>query len=291
MKCLKWAAVVALSVLSVNTFATDITGEVIMDNYIGAGNSNDVYGNEHVYDIDKMIVDRDIVGGTTTLSIDIFTSFYNNNYEYSGGYNRIRLGDLFMSADDSLNGTDVTPWDPTGTGKFGTDRFTDSASASNTGTNWNYVYDLSGQRKNVYSEYGQLKTDFGSNQVYSSTDWHGSSARTNQAVMLVDDNSDTKVGDQSRWDLYHNVVSYTKNGIDYGKLSLSFDVTGTDLATANQIAFRWAMTCANDIIEGLASFDTQSPRPGDGTTVPEPSTIILMLLAMAGLIYRKKESF
>jgi hypothetical protein len=285
MKFSKFIAAVTFSVLSINTFATDISGEVIMDNYVGAGNSNDVYGNNHVYDIDKMIVDRDVSGGVTTLSVDIFTSFYNNNYQYSGGNSRIRLGDLFMSADDNLNGTDVSPWDPSGTGKFGTDRFTDTASASNTGTNWNYAYDLSGQRKNVYSEYGQLKTDFGSNQVISSTDWHGSSARTNQAVML-DDGNDTKVGDQSRWDLYHNVVSYTKNGINYGKLSLSFDVTGTDLATANQIAFRWAMTCANDIIEGLADFSPNTP-PG-GVTVPEPNTIILMLLAMAGLIYRKK---
>jgi hypothetical protein len=285
MKCLKWIVAVTFSVLSINTFATDVTGETIMDSYIGAGNSNDVNGSKHVYDIDKMVVDRTISGGVTTLSIDIFTSFYNNNYQYSANGNRIRLGDLFMAADDSLNDKNISPWDPTGPAQYGSDRFTNSNSSSNTGTNWNYAYDLSGQRKNVYSELGQLKTNFGSNQVISSSDWHGSYAREDQAVMLADSNSDTKVGSKSRWDLHHNNVSYTKNGINYGKLSLSFDVSSTALATANQIAFRWAMTCANDIIEGVATF--ASNKPGS-STVPEPATILLMLLALVGITYRRK---
>ena len=46
------------------------------------------------------------------------------------------------------------------------------------------------------------------------------------------------------------------------------------------------MTCANDIIEGVASF-----APTDNSTaVPEPQTVILMLLAMGGLFYRRKST-
>ena len=44
------------------------------------------------------------------------------------------------------------------------------------------------------------------------------------------------------------------------------------------------MTCANDIIEGVASF----APPKDTIAVPEPQTFVLMLLAMFGLIYRRK---
>ena len=87
-------------------------------------------------------------------------------------------------------------------------------------------------------------------------------------------------------------MEYTKNNIGYGALSFTMDVSGTALATANQIAFRWAMTCANDIIEGLASV---APGGGGGggdniTAVPEPQTLMLLLLGMAGIAYRRKAS-
>lgn len=189
-----------------------------------------------------------------------------------------------MAANDVLNNTNDSPSNPNGAGKFESDRFTNSPYASNTGTDWNYVYDLSGDRK--YSTgTGQLKSNFGSNQVLTSSNLHGNISRTNQAVMLLDNYNDTKLGSESNWNLYNNSISYTKNNINYGKLSFSFNVTGTHLATANQIAFRWAMTCANDIIECLADFSNKN-RP-DIAAVSEPNTIVLMLLTMAGLIYRK----
>jgi hypothetical protein len=280
MKCLKWITAVTFSVLSINAFATDVSGETIMDNYIGAGHRSDVNGGISRYDIDKMLVSRD----GTTLSVDIFTSFYNDVNR-----NDIKLGDLFMAADEDLNGTAISPWNPNGNQPNKGDRYTDSATDSNTGTDWNYVYDLSGAR-NSMSGTGQLKSGFGSNQVVSSSYLHGTSSRDNQAVMLADRNSDI-VHDSSSWSVdnrasYQRTHSYnTSRSIGYGKVSFSFDVSGTALATANQIAFRWAMTCANDIIEGVASF---TPQGGGSTPVPEPETIVLMLLAMAGFTYRRK---
>jgi hypothetical protein len=287
MKCLKWIAAVTFSVLSINAFATDVSGEKIMDNYIGAGHRSDVNGGMSRYDIDKMLVSRD----GTTLSVDIFTSFYDDI-----GNNGIKLGDLFMAADEDLNGTATSPWNPNGNQPNKGDRYTDSATDSNTGTDWNYVYDLSGARK-FTSGTGQLKSGFGSNQVVSSSDLHGTSSRDNQAVMLADRSSDI-VHDSSSWSVDNRASyqlthtyrsrrsnSYQNYNVDYGKVSFSFDVSGTALATANQIAFRWAMTCANDIIEGVASF---APQGGGSTPVPEPETIVLMLLAMAGFTYRRK---
>ena len=287
MKCLKWITAVTFSVLSINALATDVSGETIMDNYIGAGHSSDVNGGKSRYDIDKMLVSRD----GTTLSVDIFTSFYNDVNR-----NGIKLGDLFMAADEDLNGTASSPWNPNGNQPNKGDRYTNSAVDSNTGSDWNYVYDLSGAR-NSMSGTGQLKSGFGSNQVMDSTELHGNTARDNQAVMLADNNNDV-VHDSSAWSVdnqssYQKTYtywsrrtnSYQSQNIGYGKVSFSFDVSGTALATANQIAFRWAMTCANDIIEGVASF---APQGGGSTPVPEPETIVLMLLAMAGFTYRRK---
>jgi hypothetical protein len=287
MKCLKWIAIAALSVSSINAFADTLSAEDMMkqyadkgysdiqDNYIGKGHSNDINGKSYLYDVDQMFVSR--VG--TTLSVDIFTAFYND-------INRdgIRLGDLFMAANNSFNSTGESPWDPQG--NTSDDSFTSAAANSNTGTNWNYVYDLSGAR-NSNSGTGHLKSNFGANQVVSSTTLHGNSARADQAVMLADNNHTDKIHDSSSWYAdtsysYAKTVGDTYNG--YGKVSFSFDVANTALATANQIAFRWAMTCANDIIEGVASF----APPRDTIAVPEPQTFVLMLLAMFGLIYRRK---
>ncbi|MBA6232125.1 MULTISPECIES: PEP-CTERM sorting domain-containing protein [unclassified Colwellia] len=284
MKCLKWIAIAALSVSSINAFATTLTADEIMkeytdngysdiqDNYIGKGNRNDINGESYLFDVDQMFVSR--VG--TILSVDIFTAFYNDI-----NTDGIKLGDLFMAADNSFDSTGESPWDPKRNNSR--DRYTSTADKSNTGTNWNYVYDLSGARK-FTSGTGELKSGFGSNQVVSSSDLHGTSSRDNQAVMLADRNSDI-VHDSSSWYVdtnysYAKTVGETWNG--YGKVSFSFDVSGTALATANQIAFRWAMTCANDIIEGVASFS------GGSTPVSEPRTIVLMLLAMAGFTYRRK---
>jgi hypothetical protein len=276
MKLSKWIAAFTFSVLSVNAFATVVTGETIMDNYIGAGYNGDVNGDVNKWDIDKMLVSRDVSGGVTTLEVNIFTSFYDNVNTYG-----IKLGDLFMAADEDLNGSSDTPWNPEGTDPYTGDRYTNSNASSTTDTDWNYVYDLSGARK-YNSGTGTLKSGFGSNQVVTSSSLHNG-ARANQAVMLADRNTDISHG-SSTWNVLG--YSYTSSGINYGQIKFSFDVSGTDLATANQIAFRWAMTCANDIIEGLATFNSQVPKPD--VSVPEPSTMVLMLLAMAGLIYRRK---
>ena len=274
MKCLKWIVAVTFSVLSLNTFATDITGETIMDNYIGAGYSGDVNGKIYKYDIDKMVVSRN----GTTLNVDIFTAFYNNIGDYG-----IDLGDLFMAADESFN-DGTSPWDPAGGQYSASDRYSDTN--NNTGTNWNYVYDLGGERDTI-SGTGQLKSGFTTNDLKISSDLHGG-ARYNQAVRLADSNQTTHSSSNWSVDFYNNDGDAYGGRHDrkYGKVSFSFDVSGTALATANQIAFRWAMTCANDIIEGVASFAPTT----NSTAVPEPQTIVLMLLAMVGLTYRRKVS-
>ncbi|GHE86876.1 PEP-CTERM sorting domain-containing protein [Thalassotalea profundi] len=270
MKCIKWIAAIALSASSLTAAAADIPATTIMDNYIGAGYSGDVYGSKSAYDIDKMEVSRT----GNFLTVNIFTAFYNNI-----GDNGIRLGDLFMAAGDS----DV--WNPTGSTPNNGDRFSNNNWRNNTGTNWEYAFDLGSENGDRMGSSGTgWLRDVNRNDLVDSDDLHGNSSRKYQGVMMED--GGYSAYSSASWSV--GGKAYRKDGIDYGALSFTMDVSGTALATANQIAFRWAMTCANDIIEGLASV---APGGGGGdniTTVPEPQTIMLLLLGMAGIAYRRK---
>lgn len=258
--------VFAVSASASSISPTDFTTQTINDNYIGAGASGDVYGSTSKYNIDKMTVKRQ----GTTMTVDIFTSFWNDVSS------SIKFGDLFMATG---NGND-NPWNPYGSGKHKYDR-SSSSNNHNTGTNWNYVYDLEGGRSGS-SGTGKLKSGFNRSDLYTSTNLMGSSGhRYDQAVRLRDRSHQT-THSTSNWSI--GSQKYYINGTSYKNLRLTFDVAGTALATAHQIAFRWTMTCANDIIEGLVSV-----APGDTTTpIPAPQTIALMLLGLAGLSFRKK---
>ncbi len=68
---------------------------------------------------------------------------------------------------------------------------------------------------------------------------------------------------------------------NYDKISFSFNVNGIDaFQSASQSAFSWAMSCANDVVEGLVNVN----RP---TSVPEPTALLLMLFAL-GLIAKTR---
>lgn len=271
MKCLKWIAAIALSASSLTAIAADIPATTIMDNYIGAGYSGDVYGSKSAYDIDKMEVSRT----GTMLTVNIFTSFYNNI-----GDSGIRLGDLFMAAGDS------NVWDPKGSAPNTNDRFSNDW-RNNTGTNWQYAFDLGSENgdRTGNSGTGWLR-DVNRDDVKDSDDFHGNSSRKFQGVMMKD--GSYSAYSSSSWAM--GGWAYQKSGINYGALSFTMDVTGTALETANQIAFRWAMSCANDIIEGLVSITPPGGGGGGDVAVPEPQTLILMLLGMAGIVYRRKVS-
>ena len=274
----KWMTALSITFSSVMAVAADIPATSIMDNYVGAGYGSDVYGEKSQFDISQMVVSRT----GTTMSVGIYTAFAGNS---SYG-----MGDLFMSADPS--NPDANPWDPAAN-----DRYSDSNS-SNTGTDWNYAYtikDWSATHSGRYNDRdnssgkGRLVSGFDQNDLTTSDENHNN-ARDDQTVSLNasgyrNGNSshayDNIHGGWSNWSTTDNV--YNMNGISYNLISFEFDVAGTALATANQIAFRWAMSCANDIIEGLVSINDDTP-----VDVPEPQTLLLLLLGLAGIVARSK---
>ncbi|WDE13420.1 PEP-CTERM sorting domain-containing protein [Thalassomonas haliotis] len=278
-KISKWITALSITFTSVAAVAADIPATSIMDNYVGAGYGSDVYGGESQFDIDQMVVSRT----GTTMSVGIYTAFSgNDNYQ---------MGDLFMSADPS--NPDANPWNPAPN-----DRYSDSSS-SNTGTDWNYAYtirDWSGTHDDRYNDRddtsgrGRLVSGFDQDDLRTSSENHGNRSRADQAVSLNASSYynrrqyhayDNIHSGWSNWNTTDNV--YSMNGISYNLISFEFDVAGTALATANQIAFRWAMSCANDIIEGLVSIN------GDGPVdVPEPETLLLLLLGLGGIVARRK---
>ncbi|MBK8536406.1 MAG: PEP-CTERM sorting domain-containing protein [Candidatus Competibacteraceae bacterium] len=66
-------------------------------------------------------------------------------------------------------------------------------------------------------------------------------------------------------------------------ITFTFDDQGK---LGNNVALSWAMTCANDIIQGTVYLGP--PLLGNPPSVPEPSTILLAGVGLAGLGFTRR---
>jgi len=231
---------------SANVFSADF----LVDTTINDSNHDALGGNGTgwKYEIDKMDVQWADSG---LITVDIYTNFVgHNNKNSSGRYGNgnIVLGDLLMST----NGAD---------------------------TPYNYAFVLSDKdkAKNYSKDYNNGRWDKHWNKqgtfteidsTVTSKDYHGEYSNTATGEVMAGNKVGT--GQQSNW----SVDNYGRYSGKTDKISFSFNVNGIDaFQNASQLAFSWAMSCANDVVDGVVNVD----RP---TSVPEPTTLLLMLLAL-----------
>jgi len=271
---------------STMSYAGTVVTSVLDDNYIGAfadntSNSDYMPTNNSNYDTHWMQVSRDLDNGTLSVQV-------NSNFV---GYRSIyKLGDLFlMDANNYTAASDCNDW------RAGADAFGCSENSYTAGTNkWEYAFDLgldlNDNSKNSKSNYnnktGQLRQlDTRGDVTDSRSAYHqgvntASQLKGGRSWQIVDAKSSNQSVGGGTWN----------TDVTAKLLTMTFDISNTALMTTDQIALRWAMSCANDIIEVVTNFKTS--KPGNSTSVPEPSTILLMLLAGFGFYSsRKKQGF
>jgi hypothetical protein len=190
--------------------------------------------------------DRDSIGGDDY-------QIQNMEVTFAGGFMNVRVntnftgpdhygvdfGDLFISS----NG-----WNPdTNLSYYRNDNM-------DTGEDWEYVFDTS--KGALFGGAFDIATsdDFFAGQGYY--------YRRNQEVQRVDDTGTELIG---------SLVDISNANGNGGYLEYNILLSSLDL-TAGDIGLRWAMTCANDAIEGAVHY-----------SVPEPATILMFGLGILGL--------
>ena len=230
---------------SANVFAADF----LVDTTINDANDDAIGGWK--YEIDKMDVQWANDG---LITVDIYTNFvdYNNEYGTGRGNGNIVLGDLLIGTDGAKSP-------------------------------FNYAFILSDadrQRqkyweKSHWDNTGTL-TEIGS--TLTAKEFHNNSNKVQDGQVVAGNTVGT--GQQSSWSVDRQNTGRDRN--NYDLISFSFNVNGIDaFQNASQLAFSWAMSCANDVVDGVVSVN----RP---TSVPEPATVLLMLAAFGFMAKSRK---
>ncbi len=230
-----------------------------------AATINDVYygANDHGYgdrigNSNYEITSADVTRAGNILTVSINTNFaglgdnglFASSTDTPAGQNKgIGYGDLFLAE----------TWTPNGT--LANNYITDNNS---NGTKWLYGFSVADRWMAPGAGTGTLYslngTTNNANALLSDDFMSASTYRNGQEVAVDTASTDTTaIAGSSSW----NVDEANK------QVNFIIDLTGTSLESSGTIALHWAMTCANDTIEG--------------SVVPVPAALWLMMSGLVGL--------
>ena len=210
----------------------------------------------------------------TSLTVDIYTSLAGHADEFlfsaytnkaaskiAGTSMGIGYGDLFLAS----------TWAPFGAAPYTLDNHSNS-------TLWSYAFSIDGNR---WTDAGGTGTLFllngatnDANALLSEDFMSGAIYRNGQEV-AVDRSSQNVIA----------IGTGTWSVVNDSRVSYTFDIGATALLGSSTLALHWAMSCGNDTLEGLGDFPTPPPPPDVG--VPEPGTLALAVLGLAGFTRRR----
>lgn len=232
------------------------------DQYHGGG---DVGESAFIGDVVGGVADFDVLQmGVTVdgmnIQVDIQTRFRVDALSYPN----ISFGDLLIS---------TTGWFPAGAAPH------DSDTATTSGTNWNYGFQTCVTSGTDSCDIQAIDGLTGTNLVKSDDVMQDGLFRGDQYIKTADNNATGQKATVTVDDAYLLPDAVDGTSLTQGSL-ISYTFSLADLGLSNSvpadIALRWSMTCANDIIE--ASFHLPASH-----NLPVPDTLPLLFVGLAGM--------